>query len=781
MKPTNISLLSEIEHFEESLSDRIIDTASHLFVDDEKLELKGTEIHFYSNIEGHQYHSIQDLADIWVPGSGGFEHPVPLLLYPHHAQTIVKAVDTFAQGVGHTPSFTKDGAPSVLSNAIKFIEWSLLNDHYQLQSISERDIKQLCKDMSNGGVPNLLQIPQRLDNLWNSIYSDIEQVKAILTEPNRESEYKSLKISSIKKLIGTSSLEGMIPNNLYKLIAQQLKSAGVKVHNSFNNKGIMRLEQPSAKTLNTLFGQWNALARQEEGDSIPFLPFKNAYQLSNKLGKPKGRTKTLSVDLVIRLLGEAHLWVYKASPLIIKAVKDLADLRYTKLEKMKAKDVRPYIRNTLYPKQMTSSKTLDDLENIIGLKVYRGGPNGKVTTDDTWTLTECITALMSACYVILQIYNARRQSEISDPVIGISKKIHFRCADEEHGWYQACFYNEKHGGRYWYTLNKSSTKALQTLFDLSDAWNRKGHEGLFNIPRFNIDTHYNMSAFKYHYNKGKDSNYTGDKFLERALGENIESVKGSHIFRRIYAIIYHYQYENSELLALCHQLGHVDPEVTEVYVTDPAARDTHEQIQNKVNQPQTDATSSAILIKEENKALNKVIQEVDIEKTAADILTLLMGTQSMAGRYPAYLKRVFKILRRSVKFNQQVQKEHQATFAELSPQLQCEEMAKVIYKRGHRSQPKPHNTCHRNPEITRSHKAPCDPLQCKGCAFQDVKQTHLDIMKDDLIQLREIAANRHEHMPLERMQALEQAKNLEHVIAQHERTIQSNSSLFTGF
>ncbi|MEZ9856422.1 hypothetical protein AB4347_20700, partial [Vibrio breoganii] len=212
-----------------------------------------------------------------------------------------------------------------------------------------------------------------------------------MTDTGKTSEYKSLKLSSIKKSIGTSSLSGMIPNSFYKLVSQKLRSSGENVHIGFDNRGYKGLAQPSAKTLNTLFGQWNVLARQEEGDSIPFLPFKNAYQLSNKLGKPLGRTKNLCVEQVIRLLGEAHLWVYKASPLIIKAVKDLADLRYTKPEKMKAKDVRPYIRNTLYPKQMSSSNTLDELENIIGLKVYRGGPNGKVIlTDDTWTLTECI-------------------------------------------------------------------------------------------------------------------------------------------------------------------------------------------------------------------------------------------------------------------------------------------------------------------------------------------------------------------------------------------------------
>lgn len=779
MIQTRILSLNEIIQFEKSCADRIADTISKLRVDNEKLQLKGSVLHFYSYVEGHEYHSQKDLAKIWMPGSAGFEHPVPLLLYPHHTQAILNSVNQFSDQAKHTKSFLQQ-ATSILSNTSRLIEWALLNDNYQLQSISKNDIKQLCKKLKNGGMPNLLQLPHRLDNFWDTIKNDLNKIKVLVNLDGFDNSALGLRTQMIQKMIGTNCTPQMMPNTFYKSIAKRLNPTGVKTDNGFTEKGIKELQQPSAGRLNALFCDWNMLARQEAEDRISFLPFKNPNQLSRKLGKPVGRTPTIHAEHVTKLLGEAHLWIYKAAPLIIKEVRDLTNLKYSKSTQTKARCSKKYICEKLYTKQMTSSKALNELEKIIGLKISRKSPNSKIgINDNIWNLSECISALMTACYLILQIYNARRQAEIQDPIIGISKREHFRCVNEQYDWYQACFYNEKQGNRYWYTINKGSTKALQTLFELSDAWENTEYLGLFNVPSFVLDDQYNIRPWKYSYSRNSDSKITGHKFNKKVLGDDDHLVNGSHIFRRIYAVIYHYQYEFSELLALCHQLGHVDPEVTEVYVTDPDARDIHEQLQNKVKATHKDITSSAILIKEENKALDKIIKEVDIEKTAADILTLLMGSESMAGRYPAFLKKMFKILRKSVKFNQKIQQKYQSTFSELNPSLQSEEMAKVIFGRGHRCNPKPHNTCHRNSETKASHKAPCDPVQCKSCPYQEIKKIHLKIMKSDLVQLQEISANRYDYLPLERIQASEEANNLSHIITQHERTMKRSQSLFT--
>jgi hypothetical protein len=781
MKKVKILSREEVEFFESTISDQLADIASELAVEDEKLSITGTILNFSSVIEGNSCSIDYDLADFWVPGSGGFEHPVPLILYQHHIKTAINALDVFAQGVGHTPSFTKGGATRFIKNLIKFIEWSLLHGHVQLKTISPSDIDSFCNDIKKGGISEVLKLTERLNILWENIKDDIGLVKEILTEPTKKYGYRSINVTVIEKMIGSTSLQGMIPNSFYQLVGRKLRSYCVKVIDDFETKGVMAGQKPSAKTLNTLFGQWNSLARMDGEDEIPFLPFKDPYRLSNQLGKPRGRTKNLGTEQVIKLLRESNLWLHKISPLIIKVVKEISSLRAKQLDGKTQKETKHYIVNSLYPEKMASSKELNTMEEILEIKISRKHPSNIEEDGDKWTFTDCITALMSACFVVLQIYNARRQAEISDPIIGVSKEEHFRCKDQESSWYQANFYHEKDGGRNWHTINKSSTKALQVLFDLKNSWGGHNHAGLFIIPRFNINANNEMSAFKYSFNKGKDSRYTGNNFLDRALDSDVDLVKGSHIFRRIYAIIYHYQYEHTDLLALCYQLGHIDPEVTEIYVTDLAARETHESLQNKVKLNQSEESSSVLLIKTENKALDKIIKEVDTEKTASDILELMMGTNIMAGRYPTFLKRIFKILQKSVKFNQKIQKNYQTTFDELSIENQSIEVAKIVSDRGHINRPKPHSNCHRSPDKAKAHDGPCDPIECRGCAYQDVKQSHLDIMKEDLQNLKEIANNGQDYMIIERMQATEQAKNLDHVITQHERTMLRNGSLFQGF
>ncbi|EDL54000.1 hypothetical protein VSAK1_08321 [Vibrio mediterranei AK1] len=755
--------------FQGAHSERLLDTVRSLSVDDEKLKLDGTILKFKNVVEGHFYERDIDLGDIWLPGSGGFEHPVPLLLYPHHTQTLIRRIDLFAQGVPSTPSFTHS-APVVFTNAVKFIEWALLNDHYLLSEISENDIEQLQKDLKAGGIPQMLQIPKRINAYWEHIKDDQGAIEGIIHY--KHSKIDSINTARLSRLLGSAGLSKTIPNNFYQNIASKLREKGYVIRGRFANAGVSGITQPAAKTLNTLFTQWNEMAKMDEGDHLNLYPFPNPYSLSQKLGTANKRTRNLHADQVVQLLGNAHLWLYKASPLIIKVVQELKSA-------VNKEGSKRHYSETIVEQVLEKSTALKKLERLIGVKVYRSCANQHHKCNhNEWTMVDCITALMSACFIVLQIYNARRATEIQDPIIGISNPEHFRCVDEIYDWYQACFYNAKHGGRYWYTLNKGSTKAFKVLFELKKAWDTNNTQGLFNVPSFTLDAEHNIKSLKFNYNKGKGSRLTGDRFLQFVLGDEWKDAKGTHVFRRIYALIYFYQYENRELLSLCHQLGHIDPGVTEVYVTEPAAREQHEQLHHKIKLTNVEKLETIKLIKEENKALDKLIATVDIEKTSEDILGLMMGNKRMAGRYPAYLKRVFKVLSKSVKFNKKMQSLHKSDFADLMPEQQSEEVAQVLSERGHRSQPKPHSTCHRAPHIARSLDLPCEPSTCKGCPYQEVKQAHLEIMVEDLTELREVADNADNDL-LTRIRAEESARSLALLIKQHERTMERNETRFS--
>ena len=90
-------------------------------------------------------------------------------------------------------------------------------------------------------------------------------------------------------------------------------------------------------------------------------------------------------------------------------------------------------------------------------------------------------------------------------------------------------------------VSELKKEAVQCLINLKNAWGGEYTKGLFNVPSFHIKEEGVFNHYKYHFNKGKGSKVTGNAFLQVALGDASNDI-GSHMFRRIYAIIYHYQY-----------------------------------------------------------------------------------------------------------------------------------------------------------------------------------------------------------------------------------------------
>ena len=575
----------------------------------------------------------------------------------------------------------------------------------------------------------------------------------------------------IAQHIGCVSLENQVPRSTYKKVADHLETQGRKVTKHFANKGAPTPSQPSAKSLNNWFGTWNRFAKLDSRDQMQFIPFPNPYSLSKRIGTTPRRTKNLDVKEVIALLGGSHKWVFEYAPLIISTVKEVTSLKNKELS-AGLKDRT--LTECRFPEYLGKSQKIKKLEKLTGLEVHKTSLTISRNATDKFSITGICTLLMTACYIVLQTYNARRQAEIQSPLIGITEE-HFRCANKRLNWYQANFYNEKNRKRRWYTLNNGSTKAIQCLIALKKAWQPNGVEGLFIVPNFRLNEDESFGFYKYHFNKGKDSKITGNAFLQLMLGDQLDTK--SHPFRRIYAVIYHYQYKNADLLALCHQLGHIDPDHTMVYVTEPEARDVHEQLHHKVKFIKDEAAESTIALKEENKALDKVIEEVGVEATAKDIAALLMGSEEMAGKYPAYLKKVYRTLHQSVTFNNLTNDRFGRDFKDLSVNDKSKAMAQVLGSRGHKRRPKAHATCHRRQGDSNGNEAPCEPFKCSSCPYQEIKRTQLTILKEDLGILLKKQSD-FSLLPVERLRAKSDVSNLSILIKHHERTMERNKTLF---
>ena len=778
----NYQFLTDIEP-EKILADHqdlLVENAKQLVVTDEKLALEGTLLKYWSVIKGakadesvKQEGSV-DLRDIWVPGAAGWQHPVPILLLPDYAKVLIEVVDIYANKAKHTPTFVKTGLMSQLTVAAQFIEYMCLHGHLRLQSIPNKQIDQMLSSLKEGGIPKSLELHERVHMFIDRLIEHDELEPFLIRAGGTTSAVSSIRVPMIAKHIGSVSLENQVPKSVYEKVANYVTSKGMTVSKKFTSKGAEKPSQPSAKSLNNWFGTWNRFAKLDSDDQLQFIPFPSPHKLSLKLGKAPGRTKNLSLENVVDLLGGSHKWIFEYAPHIISVVKDVASLKNRLLEE----NLRPRTLTEIrFPEYLNTSKKIAKLERLLGIEIHKTSLTSSDVNSDKYSITEICTLLMSACYVILQTYNARRQAEIQDPLTGITEE-HFRVVSKKYNWYQANFYNEKNGKRRWYTINNGSTKAIQNLIALKQAWEpNESVEGLFNVPTFRLNDDGSFGHYKYHFNKGKGSKITGNAYLKLILGEHPDT--NSHPFRRIYAVIFHYQYKDSDLLALCHQLGHVDPENTLVYVTEPEAREVHEQLHHKVKFSNYEEAESTIAIKEENKALDKVIAEVGVEATAKDIATLLMGTEEMAGKYPAYLKKVYRVLQRSVKFNDFTSKKYGKKFDDLSVDEKSESMARVLDGRGHQHRPKAHATCHRRKGESKKHKEPCEPTKCSGCPYQEVKRTQLNIMKEDLVILKAKLTD-FSLLPIEILRARNDVSNLSILIEHHERTMERSKTLFSG-
>jgi hypothetical protein len=777
----NYQFLGEVqaEKIIEDHNDLLLENAKQLVVTDEKLSLGGTVLKYWAAIEGAKVNgsikqeSSVDLRNIWVPGAAGWQHPVPILLLPDYAKVLVEIVDIYSNNAKHTPTFVKTGLMSQLTIAAQFIEYMCLHGHLRLGGISSKQIKKMLGSLKQGGIPKALELHERV-NLFIDKLIENDELDPYLIKSGSTSNptITSLRVPKIAQHIGSVSLENQVPKEVYEKVTNHLIAKGIKISKKLLDKGSATPNQPSSKSLNNWFVTWNRFAKLDSEDQLQFIPFPNPYKLSREYGKTSGRTKNLDLEEVITLLGGSHQWIYEYSSKIISVVKEVNSLKNQLIKE----GLKPRtITEIKLPEYLSNSKKIKKLEKLLGLEIHKTSLTSSDKDSDKFSITEITTLIMTACYLVLQTYNARRQAEIQSPIIGITED-HFRCKDKKYNWYQACFYNEKNRKRRWYTLNNGSTKAIQCLIALKKAWGANDDvDGLFNVPNFQLKDDENFGHYKYNFNKGKDSKVTGNAFLTLLLGGKPDM--NSHPFRRIYAVIYHYQYKNADLLALCHQLGHIDPAQTTVYVTEPEARDVHEQLHHKVKMTKNEEAESTISIKEENKSLDKIIEEVGAEATSKDILGLLMGTLEMAGRYPSYLKKVYRVLQQSVRFNDFTKDKYGKGFDDLTAEEKSVEIATVLEDRGHRHLPKPHATCHRKKGEAKNHKGPCEATACAGCPYQEVKQIQLNIMKDDLIDLKAKQAD-FSLLPIQRLRAKNDVANLSILIKNHIRTMERSKTLF---
>lgn len=430
----------------------------------------------------------------------------------------------------------------------------------------------------------------------------------------------------------------------------------------------------------------------------------------------QGRTENFDPAELAALLCEAYRWVSVYSEPIIK----LVDHVYSDLTAFEQEEVDESRLLRLLDAPETRA-----LESHLGSRVMT------VARIGDWQhglgLLGVVRTLLAACFLLLGVFNGRRKDEIASKAIGLYGDC-FECVDDGLLLYQAYFYCEKtvHDYHQFY-INGISFKALETVKAISDiAWREAARNGgeeqlgrtrkVFCMPprgRENTPTWYD---------------YSGDPgaalLCERATGSAYCVVPNAHMFRRAYAVVFHYRYENADLYALSQQLAHFDLGMTLHYVLEGPSR----VLAHHAAKMWGDGGESQRARAAQAAELATEVKEYARVKLNDDVLEILQGGAGVAGGFPRLVQRFARKMLGRISYDDADLKEA------------ANKVSGVLLDRGHTvvpfrhgncnaGGPKPGARCFEDGTLARERAS---PVLCGSCPYHQMKRVHRLAVEDDL-------------------------------------------------
>ncbi|HDS1548054.1 TPA: site-specific integrase [Stenotrophomonas maltophilia] len=310
----------------------------------------------------------------------------------------------------------------------------------------------------------------------------------------------------------------------------------------------------------TFINQWQNA--HEECDKPSSRITRNSSKLARRLAsRGSAKTKQISVN-------DAGSMLRYATFLIDEALPPLLDL----LAEPGLNTDRPrYLQTSQSVLRISTAR--ERLEAILRRPIVRwvwGGRYKRRPND--LCVDQIVAAVQGAAFVIICSMNGRRSGEVCHAVTGL-RTDSLEMVDEQLGLAKMAFYIEKTRFRreqfYVNMLTVRSYKALSALkMCLSDQ--RDGTlkpESIFLMGRRNGASIPEGKQLHFSPPASKTRTRSLSSFFELA-GSNcsIDEVR-SHSFRRFFALLYYYRYENSDLLSLQQHLRHATVANTIHYVT----------------------------------------------------------------------------------------------------------------------------------------------------------------------------------------------------------------------
>lgn len=624
-------------------------------------------------------------------------HPKVTLLKdrPDFARIIVAVVDSYLIRQQNSKS-TATTSMAMAGTVVRFLEYCWLNDIYHLKDVSEGRWDDFLRKFTTGGWVEVLELERRSSAI------DLRTIRVGRRRHKRGvAEYSC---SAVLEAIGANLAEAQV----------RLE------YTRGESKGFLRPSRGSRPTSESsvaqVISQLNNLVDLPREMRALSLAHVNPYLYAESTNAvPPNRTENFEPNELAKLMCEAYRWVNEYATPILKLAEGIhAELSSYEWE---AVDEMRMLRLFDAPEKV-------QLEALLGVRITSVRRVGDMTSGiGVLGLTR---TLLAACFVVLGVFNGRRKDEVQSRSIGLYADA-FECLDQELGLFQCYFYCEKSTQDYQlFFVNEISFKALSVGKALSDlAWavaqRNGGHPAEGRARKIFCMPPRSNEVVPVWYDYATDP---GVELLRlRATGSPHGVVPNSHMFRRAYAVVFHYRYENADLYALSQKLDHLTLAMTIHYVLEAPSR---RLARHAASLWGDDGTRSARAIHAAELA-NEVTDYSEV-KLHDDVLEILTARKPISGGFTRLVQRFTKKMYGRIKYDDE------------DLRKAARGVTDVLLGRGHAVVPFPHGNCNAGPAKPgarcvvkgRLARERASPVICSKCPYYSMKEAHFQAIQDDL-------------------------------------------------
>lgn len=704
---------------------------------------------------------IIDLNSITFAGYGGksvFQEPIPFSRFPYVKETVWYALNETLNRHDGSSNIANE-INGVMPFLTGFYSYMFRHGVYRLAQITQEDVKTWLIDfIEHDGWWNLLGIGQALEKLIENAKKDPSLQIFLASEYKKERGFFSFNKTSVSWLLGLP-LQGFyfgeIQRKLHSEIFPELAIEGSGLGGN-NTRGKM-----TSQVLYTVFRKLNFYTSQfpEGVDQIGFIPIPEPMGMAKKFAKARTQERTANItpEYAVKLVTVAFDWLYTKSPGVIEL---LTIARKEAEIQAKKGNSRSASKNNV---RWAVDNHYQAIKEQYGFEWDSISLEGKGDAGDS--LNDMLAVVQYAAFNLIGINHGRRKNEL----IGEGDKpygLYLGCVSDseqqaEFDLKKINIYIEKtyqQWKEFWCNkLVYDSVSVLESIYQLFRPLNTTPIE-ISNIEvakehkliRRRVLTDVPGWADKINWiEKFKRVEYGQDSrpFFRLVDPKNSILSQKSHPNRRLFACLYHYRYEFSELLALRDHLVHNDTLMTHKYVTDPDTRKLAETMQEAW--------------KNEQDGFDRVMDEVQNEYFRDTLFQIIKG-ECVGGRWPRLISKRLKTLAKD------------ADFVALNAEDKASFLTEKLIRKGYKANPKSNGVCFAGSNKISARLANChsgeglnqqdaSPSMCHGCVHLFTNQNYLSVMEEELAELEDRSKDFRLPMPV-RIQAEKQLLDLSRMI-----------------